>query len=72
MDDTIATQLKDAGVADADLPRLSALDGSAQAALAQRLVAAQTAQSAALAEAMDGMLQALPRPLRGPIKKLFR
>lgn len=72
MDDTVTQQLRDAGMASADISRLDALPADAQAVLAERLMAAQRSQSDALAAAMDGMLGALPRMLRGPVGKLFQ
>lgn len=60
-----------ASVADADIQRLTELDAPAADDLATLLKAAQTHQARELKEAMDGMLDAMPRLLRGPVKKLF-
>lgn len=71
MNDDQRAALRQASVPSADIERLAALDAPALDCLVERLSQAQDWQARELRSAMDGMLDAMPRLLRGPVKKMF-
>ena len=71
MNDDQRAALRQASVPDADLDSLETLNTTAVDCLIQRLEQAQDWQARELRSAMDGMLDAMPRLLRGPVKKLI-
>ncbi|MBV60648.1 hypothetical protein [Abyssibacter profundi] len=71
MNDDQRAALRQASVPDADIDALTALDAVALDCLIEHLERAQDWQARELRAAMDGMLDAMPRLLRGPVKKLF-
>lgn len=70
-DDALDALARDLGVARSDVPFLDRLDAAALATLHAALHDARTRQERALAEAFEGTIRLVPRPLRGRVRRLL-
>lgn len=70
-DDLLDALASDLGVAPGDVAFLGQVEGGVLVTLHEALRRAHTRQERALAEAFEGTITLIPRPLRGRVRKLL-
>lgn len=70
-DDTLDALARDLGAARSDVQFLHRVGEAELASLHAALRAARAAQERALAEAFEGTIRLVPRPLRGRVRRLL-